>query len=478
MGESGRTSKISTIVAALCIVIYVLAISLCAVQIIESIGQRRNLAESEFYDLADRATQSAVFLGFMSEAYQDSIRDFIAGSNTILGVIISGSGGEYAFERFAGGGIVWAGASPRFKSGVFQGEPFYLPLRVDGQRNVNIQAIYSRVDNTIFLRILRNTLLSILAGLAIALITLLVELTRKNKSANQDRLKKTYPAEKAKPEPESMPPTEEEFDYAAGEAHSEDEYDTASEQEDTGAVFDDNSDREYMSSSMDLHTTEENSTETQWEIPEEDAEAEEITEDGEESETNEGGNDFTEKVSMIDAPDDRHPTGLFTPRGNIGWDAYTGARMESELHRCASFEQDLVFLAMELKGLKEPDDALYRRFAEEAVNFFSSRDLIFEKGENGISIIVPNVNLEQGMVKSEEFRRETLTRLNESEGRVKDLKVDFCIGLSSRSGRLMEANRLILEANKALEKALDDPLSPIIAFKSDPEKYREFIKEH
>ena len=448
MGESGRTSKISAIVAALCIVVYVLAISLCAVQIIESMGQRRNLAESEFYDLADRATQSAVFLGFMSEAYQDSIRDFIAGSQTIIGVIISGSAGEYAFERIPGSGIVWAGNSPRFKTGIFQGEPFYLPLRVDGQRNVNIQAIYSRIDNIVFLQILRNALLTILAGLAIALVTLLVELTRKNKSSYQGRVKGTPSAERANPAAEKIQRTEIASDPAAVESSAmERDYAPAYEQEDP---------KDY----------------------EEDTGAEEVEEERDEGKTIEIENDYEEEIRTIDEPINRHPTGLFTPRGNIGWDSYTIDRLDSELHRCASFEQDLVFLAMEFKGIKGIDDAIYRRFAEEAVNFFSSRDLIFEKGENGISIVFPNINLEQGMAKSEEFRRETLAKLNESENKAKDMKIDFCIGLSSRSGRLIEANRLMTETNKALEKALDDPLSPIIAFKSDPEKYREFIKGH
>ena len=52
---------------------------------------------------------------------------------------------------------------------------------------------------------------------------------------------------------------------------------------------------------------------------------------------------------------------------------------------------------------------------------------------------------------------------------------DLCIGLSSRSGRLIDADRLIFETNEALEKALTDPSSNIIAFRSNPEKYRAYI---
>jgi len=49
--------------------------------------------------------------------------------------------------------------------------------------------------------------------------------------------------------------------------------------------------------------------------------------------------------------------------------------------------------------------------------------------------------------------------------------------MSSRSGRLLNAERLILEADEALKKARTEEKSPIIAFKSDPEKYREFISK-
>jgi len=78
------------------------------------------------------------------------------------------------------------------------------------------------------------------------------------------------------------------------------------------------------------------------------------------------------------------------------------------------------------------------------------------------------------MGKSEEFRSRIIAKLPES---FHD-KTGLCIGISTRSGRLIEAKRLMLEASSALEKALNDPHSRVIAFKSDPEKYREYIKSH
>jgi len=379
MGVPGKSPKVSSFIAALCIAVYIVAIAFGTVQIIISMGERRNLAEREFYDLADRATSSSVFLGFMSEAYQATIRDFLGASDTLLGVIITGSDGEYAFEKYSGSGIVWAADSPRFKTGLgLSGESFFLPLGIEGQRNVTIQANYSRIDYGFCQKILRQTLLAILSALIVAFITLLVERTIKNRS---DYYKTTY-----------------------------------KEKEPEQSVQGDDEER-------------------------------------------------------------KAPKGLYNPRGNIGWDSYTNDRLSAELHRCSSFEQDLVFLAMELTGQEKISDSLYSQFTDEAVNLFSLRDMIFGKGDNGIAIIMPNADLNEGISRSERFHSRIISKLqglSVSQSGVPEIELN--IGLSSRSGRLIEADRLILEAHAALEKAIADPDTHIVAFKSDPEKYREYIR--
>jgi hypothetical protein len=381
MVVSKKMSKISTVVAVLCILIYIAAIAFGAFRIIVNFGERRNLAESEFYDLSDKASSAAVSLGFMSEAYQETIRDSLGISYALMGVIITGTSGEFAFERYPGSGIVWAGNSPRFKTGAgFSGEPFFLPLRIDGQRNVTIQAIYSLFDYNLFQRVFRDTLLAVLAALAIALITLLVEVNKK---------KKTYkgiipemPLMKERPAAEKP-------------------------------------------------------------------------------------------ASRKSTEDEESPLGLYSPRGNIGWESYTNDRLASELHRCASFEQDLTVLAMEFKVSEILSDDEYCLFTEEAVNYFTMRDLIFGKGDNGIIVLLPGTDLEHGISKSEEFNNLVISKMPEFfRGRT-----ELRIGLSSRSGRLMDAERLMFEAIAALKKAFEDPVSHVVAFKSDPEKYREFIKE-
>jgi hypothetical protein len=40
----------------------------------------------------------------------------------------------------------------------------------------------------------------------------------------------------------------------------------------------------------------------------------------------------------------------------------------------------------------------------------------------------------------------------------------------------VDAGRITFEAEEALQRALADPVSYIVAFKSDPEKYRAFVR--
>ena len=470
MGVSGRTSKVPSVIAALCIVVYIAAIAFGAVRIIVNIGERRNLAENEFYDLADRASSSAVFLGFMSGAYQETIKDFLSASETLLGVIITGSGNEYAFERYPGGGVVWAGESPRLKIG-FGLLNKYQPLRIDGQRNVTIQVVYNCLNYDSLVRILRDTLLAILAALAAAFITLMVELMQKNNavyraaapadsaSAKTSAKTSAKPAVKPAAKKPAKPPAEPVRESPRQEEPAETIRSADLTTEETGepsstefSDFYEPNDDPFEEPVGDLS----------FDLPFEDEDEEASFEEA------------NEEVPLESPDKDERgdsPQGLFTPRGNVGWESYINDRLASEIHRCSSFEQDLVFMVMEFSGDEELGDVLYRQFTDEAVSFFAMRDLIFEKGERGISVIIPSVNLEQGIAKAEEFRRRIIDKLSESLG-----GLELRIGLSSRTGRLIEADRLMLEASTALEKALDDPLSPIVAFKSDPEKYREFIK--
>ena len=52
---------------------------------------------------------------------------------------------------------------------------------------------------------------------------------------------------------------------------------------------------------------------------------------------------------------------------------------------------------------------------------------------------------------------------------------EVSIGISSVSKRNITAERILLEADQALIHASQDPDSPIIAFRANPDKYREYM---
>jgi len=169
--------------------------------------------------------------------------------------------------------------------------------------------------------------------------------------------------------------------------------------------------------------------------------------------------------------EETEPKGLYSPRSNIGWEEYIEDRLDSELHRCASTEKDLTLMEMEFTD--KLDDIQFKHAAEEAVSFFTSRDLLFESGKRGITVIYPGFDLETGLAKARKFHQRIMEKIfyNQKTDRC------LCIGLSSRSGRLLNAGRMLMEVEEALRRAKKDRESTIMAFKSDPEKYREFIRK-
>ncbi|HOX91705.1 MAG TPA: hypothetical protein PLC54_02200, partial [Spirochaetales bacterium] len=53
--------------------------------------------------------------------------------------------------------------------------------------------------------------------------------------------------------------------------------------------------------------------------------------------------------------------------------------------------------------------------------------------------------------------------------------LELFMGISSRSGRLVDADRLVGEAFAALNKARDERDTHIMAFRPDPEKFRAYL---
>jgi len=408
----GKFSPAVVIIAAVCIGIYLFALIQGAVRIYLSVEQQRITAGQDFENIADRAL-FAGNLGFMNEAFIEAMNNGLAINRTIAAIIISGPDGEYAFEKQKNGAIKWVNNSPRFiDKFVFSGESLYKPLRIQGLRNVNIQAVALVFDFWEMTKILKETLFLIMIGFMIAFFTLLIDLLITKSSGNKNT--ETVYAERKPAAVHRQPAIQKDYKETNNEISVK------------------NTDN-----NENLINTENN----------------------------------LDNLNNLDKNEEHIPNGLYSPRSHIGWEEYTKDRLESELHRCSSAEKDLVLIIIEFTNIL--DDAAFRQAADEAVTFFASRDLLFEMGKQGISVIYPGIDLETGLAKAQKFQERILEKLVDSS----NINSGLCIGLSSRSGRLLNSGRLMLEAAEALNKAKTDPESSIIAFKSDPEKYRAYISK-
>jgi len=103
--------------------------------------------------------------------------------------------------------------------------------------------------------------------------------------------------------------------------------------------------------------------------------------------------------------------------------------------------------------------------AEAIRNSYAYEDLVFTRKDGNVAVIEINKDLDTTLSITEDFIKEHI----EKSGN-RDLRV----GIASRNGRLISAGRLFNEAENALEKT--DGEKNIVAFRSDPEKYREYLK--
>ena len=169
--------------------------------------------------------------------------------------------------------------------------------------------------------------------------------------------------------------------------------------------------------------------------------------------------------------DSETPKGLFSDKTGFGWESYLEPRLDAELVRAASSELDAALFVINIPGLERTDPAV-KPVCEFLTNVFNYKDMLFEYGEYGYACLYVNMTIDQAMAISEGIYNE-IKKILTANG--KDNKV--CIGLSTRSLRLVPGSRLLKEAAEAAEKASEQVSMPIVAFRVDHKKYSQFLAE-
>ena len=172
------------------------------------------------------------------------------------------------------------------------------------------------------------------------------------------------------------------------------------------------------------------------------------------------------KPAPINEANENEPSGLFDPETGIGWESYLFTRLNNEIDRATASEIDLALFIIKL-----PDIPRTSEFFKNVCNYlaiqFQFKDLLFEHKEDCIVAIKISMNVDEALTMADKLYSDISNIIDDKSCR---------IGISSRSIRMVTGDRLILEAEQAIEHS--DETSPVIAFRVDSEKYRQMMEQN
>ena len=163
-----------------------------------------------------------------------------------------------------------------------------------------------------------------------------------------------------------------------------------------------------------------------------------------------------------------NPSGLFNSVTGLGWESYLDTRLENEINRAISSEIDISVFIINIPNLERESEES-KKVSEYLSLQFQFKDLLFEYKNDCIVAIKISMNLDDALNFADKIHAEIMQIINQKE---------CYIGISTRSIRIVSSERLLNEAWAALEHAKQEEDSPIIAFRVDADKYRQFLEQN
>ena len=159
----------------------------------------------------------------------------------------------------------------------------------------------------------------------------------------------------------------------------------------------------------------------------------------------------------------------YSPFTGFCWESFIDGATDAELASSIAENKDVSLLLMQIIGLDRMD------YTSEDIrsilyNAIGNRNLLFEYKSDGYAILLPQTDINGG-IKIAELIEPKITELLKAQNK----NAQIMIGISARTERNITASVLHEEAEKALEHA--EPSLPIIAFRVDPKKYKEFVEQ-
>ena len=159
----------------------------------------------------------------------------------------------------------------------------------------------------------------------------------------------------------------------------------------------------------------------------------------------------------------------YSPFTGFSWESFIDVSTQEALQDAIEQGKDVSLMFMRISGLDRMD------YISESVrsvlfNAIANRDLLFEYKTDGYAVLLPQTDID-GAIKIAELIEPKVSEVLQAQ----NFPGQLMIGIAARTQRMIDASVLHEEAEKALAHA--DSSLPLIAFRVDPEKYKEFVEQ-
>ena len=164
------------------------------------------------------------------------------------------------------------------------------------------------------------------------------------------------------------------------------------------------------------------------------------------------GEDAEVAASPLESP--VHPLALEPPEA-------LRERLHGELERATAFRTDISLALGVLLAAEATTDDSSARLAALVRELAVLPELAFAYGDSGFGLILPETNLDAAISMLERWRRATV-----------QAGMWVAIGIGDRADRDLDGDRLLLEVEHALGRAMSNGGTNLVAFRADPARYR------
>ncbi len=408
-------------------------------------------AERTFSWLSREASQNSYSLGFLTDAYIEKMTEVCRTTNTLSAMTISTpSGTIFAWPRESEVFVYSPNGDPLIQKDSFFTRIFNanIDMGANASPAIQITAAIRVLPPSVIFNASRNSFILIFLVLISSIVVILV--------TGKPQIESGRYADQGKDSSDPLNEDDFSFDFETEPLNGQDSETTFREP--------------LFESSPEPEPDYSLEQESQDYIPENNIAADSGEEYGAPSFLQNEGTDKNDVIPQIQQEENNtQPLGLFSKTTGLGWQQYLEERLEAELVRAASFEQDVGLLIIRIFNL-DRTDVVFRRIADILVETFKYRDMIFEYGNNACACIVPNSNLDETMQTADKLYSEVTDLIAQMQRKNK-----VCIGITTRTSRLLPASRMIEEADTATKKAEEEESLPIVAFRANPDKYRDYV---